>query len=207
MIAQPNQDEIRTSIILKYLSKERGGTVLGVSSAGKSLLTTLSRGDSVWQREFDFVTDKLHWVVTFQVFVCDNSRSDDSDRARSCTVSAGHFIVQLAHGANQFHITEFTVHIVRTRARIISQPDSVILHCSRVLFDQFDTVQDFTSSLLHLTKLVHVIPEFRFGNNGVGGENNHAVCLRVGVVVGSRVATDHLELLHHASDSHPTTRK
>mmetsp|Transcript_20580 Transcript_20580/g.56816 ORF Transcript_20580/g.56816 Transcript_20580/m.56816 type:complete len:202 (-) Transcript_20580:284-889(-) len=111
-----------------YLPKVCHGAILGVGSCGKSLLSALSRSDSVWQWEFDTVSHKLHSIGTFQVLVCDNCCSDDTNRARSCAVSAGHFVVQLAHSSSELDIPEFTVHIVGSRSRVVTQPNSVVLN-------------------------------------------------------------------------------
>lgn len=65
-----------------------------------------------------------------------------------------------------------------------------------------DTVEDFTGGFLHLAELVHVVPEFGFGNYGVRGEDDHAVCFRVGVFVSGGFTANHLVLVHLSCHSH-----
>lgn len=89
-----------------------------------------------------------------------------------------------------------------SRSTRVTQPDAVVLHCSAVLFDKLNAVQNFTSGLLHFAELVHVVPEFGLGNNCVGCEDDHAIGFRVGVVVSRSLAADDLELFHYTSDSH-----
>ena len=161
----------------------------------------------MWQREFQVISNILHWVVTLQIFVSNNGCSDDSNGTRSGAVTTGHFIVQLAHSPCELNITEFAVHVVSSRTGIVTQPDSVVFDSVGVLFDQFNAVQNFTCGLLHLTELVHVVPELGFSNNTIWCEDDHAISLRVGVFLGGHVAADHLELLHQTSDSHAEKEK
>ena len=84
----------------------------------------------------------------------------------------------------------------------IAQPDPVILDNARILLDNFNTVENLSSGFLHLAELVHVVPEFGFGNGGVGREDDHAVCFGVGVFVGGGFAADYLVLIHLSCHSH-----
>ena len=89
-----------------------------------------------------------------------------------------------------------------TRSGAVTKPDSVVLDDSVVLFDDLDTVQDFTGGLLHLSKLVHVIPELRLGNNSVRGEDDHSVCFWVRSIIGRGLSAHNLELFHDTGNSH-----
>ena len=74
-------------------------------------------------------------------------------------MTPGHLIVQLRHGAGEFQITVFAVHVVRAGSGVVAEPDSIVLDNARILLDEFDTVEDFTGGLLHFTELTHKVPE------------------------------------------------
>ena len=89
-----------------------------------------------------------------------------------------------------------------TRSRVVTKPDTVVLDDSVVLFDDLNAVQDFTGGLLHLSKLVHVIPELRLGNNSVRGEDDRSVCFWVRSIIGRGLSAHNLELFHDTGNSH-----
>ncbi len=49
---------------------------------------------------------------------------------------------------------------------------------------------------------MEVVPEFGFGNDGVGGKDDHTVSLRVWMLFGGLVAADHLKLTHFPCNCH-----
>jgi len=110
---------------------------------------------------------------------------------------AGHFVVQLRNGASQRNVPELPVHVVRPRPTRIAQPDAVIFDDPPVLFYDFHAVQDLAGRFLHLAELVHVVPEFRFRNDGIRREDDHPVRLRIRMFLGRRLTADHLILSHH----------
>ena len=117
-------------------------------------------------------------------------------------MTSGHLIVQLGHGTGEFQITVFAVHIVRAGSGVVAEPNSIVFDDARVLLDEFDAVENFTSRLLHLTELTHKVPKLGFGRDGVGCEDDHAVGFGVGVVFGGSLSADHLILAHLTGGSH-----
>ena len=152
--------------------------------------------------EFDLRIGELHPVDTSEVGRLDDIGSNDLNRSRTGTMTTGHFIIQLGHGTRQGNISEFAIHVVSATSRVVPEPDPIVFDNARVLFYQLNTVQNFTSCLLHLTKLMHIIPEFRFGNDWVGCEDKHPVRLRIGVVFRRGLAADHLILFHDTRNRH-----
>ncbi len=69
-------------------------------------------------------------------------------------MTTSHFIIELRNSTRQFDISKLTVHVVSSRSTGITQPNSIILDNARVLFDNLDNIQNFTSRLFHLVKLV-----------------------------------------------------
>ncbi len=92
-------------------------------------------------------------------------------------------------------ISVLSVHIVGARARVVLDPDAVVLDVASVLLSDLVHVQNLTSGLLHLSHLVHEIPEAGLGNHGVGSEDLHAVGGGVGVGLGGSLAANDLEQL------------
>jgi len=156
----------------------------------------------VWQWELDILLGVLHTIGTLQVLVRNNTGTDNLNGSGTSAVSSGHFIVELRDGSSELHVPEFAVHVMGTRTGGITQPDSKILDKASVLLADFDTVKDFTGSLLHLTELVHVVPELGLSNDSVWGKDDHAVGLWVRVFLSGSLSADHLVLFHHSGDSH-----
>ena len=146
------------------------------------------------QWEFDRRLGELHGVATFQVLGFDDPGADNLNGTGSGSVSTGHFVVELRDGAAEGHVTELPVHIVRARSGGVTQPNSVILDDPCVLLFDFNAIHNFTRRLFHFTELMHVIPEFGFGNHRIGGEQEHAVGFWIGMIVGGGLATNHLIL-------------
>jgi hypothetical protein len=165
-------------------------------------LSAFSAGDAVRQGELDLGLGELCGVDAEEVLGGDLCRADDLYGAGAGTVSASHFVVELRDGAGELDIPELAVHVVRSRAGRVTQPNAVVLDDAAVLLHELDAVQDFTRRLLHLAELVHVVPEFRLGDRRVGGKDDHAVGLGVGVFLVGGVAADHLVLAHQSSNSH-----
>ncbi len=89
-------------------------------------------------------------------------------------------------------VSVLTVHIVSAGARVILDPDAVVLDVASRLLGDLVNVQDLTGGLLHLSHLVHEIPEAGLGDNSVGSKELHSVSLGVGVSLSGSLATNDL---------------
>ena len=67
-------------------------------------------------------------LVSLKIFISDNSSLDDLDGTVTSTVSTSHFLVALLNSSKESVITIFLVHVVSTGTRVVSQPDTVVLH-------------------------------------------------------------------------------
>ncbi len=92
----------------------------------------------------------------------------------------------------QVGVSVFTVHIVSAGARVVLDPDTIVLDAIIVLLGYFIDIEDLTGGLLHLSHLVHEIPEARPGDDSVGSEELHSVCLGVSVSLGGSLAANNL---------------
>ena len=91
---------------------------------------------------------------------------------------------------------------MRAGTRVVTEPNPVVLDGTGVLLGEFDAIEDFSGGFLHFAELTHEVPEFGFGDGGVGGEDDHAVGFGVGVFVGAGFAAYHLVLAHFSRDCH-----
>ncbi len=124
------------------------------------------------------------------------SSADDLDGTRTAAVTSGHLVVKLRYSTSELQVTVLAVHVVGTRTRIVTEPDSVVLDSTGVLLDKLDAVKNLTGGLLHLTELTQEVPELGLGSDRVRGEDNHTVCLGVWVLLCGSLTADHLVLTH-----------
>ena len=154
------------------------------------------------EREPDVLLGKLSSIGPPKFTGTDRSSADDLDRPRTTTVTSSHLVIKLRHGSSELQVTVLAVHVVGSGARVVTEPDSVVLDGAGVLLDKLDAVKNLTSGLLHLTELTHEVPELGLGSHRVGGEDNHTVGLGVGVLLSGSLTADHLVLAHDSSSSH-----
>ena len=56
------------------------------------------------------------------------------DRPETSTVPSRHVLIKGFHGICASELTEFLVHVVCPRARVVAKPDTKVLHFQRLLF-------------------------------------------------------------------------
>lgn len=174
----------------------------GESAVGKSLGSTLSGIDTVRKRELNLLLCELSTIGPLELTSTEGSGTDDLDRTRTTTVTSSHLIVKLRNSTGELQVTVLAVHVVGSGTRVITEPDSVVLDSTGVLLNELDAVKNLTGGLLHLTELTHEVPELGLGGNRVGGKDDHAVSLGVGVLLRGSLTADHLVLAHFSSSSH-----
>ena len=184
------------------LTEVSGGADGGERAVRERLLPPLRRVDPVWQREPDLPLGELHAVGPLELARAEGGRADDLDGAGAAAVAPGHLVVELGHGPDELQVAVLAVHVVRARPGIVAEPDAVVLHDAAVLLDDFDAVEDLAGRLLHLAELAHEVPELGLGGDGVGGEDDHAVGLGVGILLGRGLAADDLILAHQSGCGH-----
>ena len=89
------------------------------------------------------------------------------------TMTGCHVGVALCYCTTDCQVTVLSVHVVSSRTRIISQPDTEVLYSQWCLFVLTFHWNDFTSCLLELTQLTQKVPETRLGNDVIRSENVH----------------------------------
>lgn len=86
-------------------------------------------------------------------------------------------------------VTVLAVHVVASSARVVSQPDTVVLDalCGVRLLDLL-YLDDLTIGLLDLLETSQKVPETRLGDDLIGCKDGHAVQGRVRVELVHQVA-------------------
>ena len=160
------------------------------------------------QSELQVLVRVHHVLVSLQLAVLHHSRLDDLDRTVASTVRSSHLLVALLHRAQKGHITVLLVHVVGSRARVVAQPNTEVLHLRSRLVDlpshspsttHLVHSQNLSGSVLHLLQSVHEVPVAGLGSHRVGSEQSHSVDLRLGVRLGGESAANDLIVvnLHH----------
>mmetsp|Transcript_9688 Transcript_9688/g.12000 ORF Transcript_9688/g.12000 Transcript_9688/m.12000 type:complete len:241 (-) Transcript_9688:140-862(-) len=144
------------------------------------------------QRKLHPLLRKLHRIRPLQIPWLDLRRPNNLNTPRPRPVPTGHFVIKLRNRTSQGNVPELPVHIMRTGATRVTQPNAVVFNDFGALFAEFNAVEDFTRGFLHFAELVHKVPELRFGNDGIGGEDDHAVGFRVGIFGGRGFSADYL---------------
>ena len=172
---------------------------------GASELLRLSTVLAVGQSELQVLVRVHHVLVSLQVLVVHHSRLDDLDRTVTSTVRSSHLLVALLHGAQKGHITVLLVHVVGSRARVVTQPNTEVLHLRSRLVDLPLThaphthlvhSQNLSGSVLHLLQSVHEVPVAGLGSHRVRGEQSHSVDLRLGVRLSGQSAANDLVVMN-----------
>jgi hypothetical protein len=135
--------------------------VVGAGTLGReqSAVALLSADDAVRKRESKLGSKKLLDVRTTNISVGNLSNADDLDRSKASTVTGSHILVyiritvskngqtvltftpshlKLTASNDSFaagHLTVFLVHVVSARARVITEPDTVVLDLLRTLLE------------------------------------------------------------------------
>jgi hypothetical protein len=134
------------------------------------------------------------------------------DGSEASTVAGGHVLVQRIDGVCSGHFAVLLVHVVCSRSRIVSDPDTKVLDLQRVLFGDLIVrwnqrhvplvpldsptylinADDLTAGVLDFPCLLQEIPESRLGDDGVRRKDSHAVELWGGIVGGRQMPSDDL---------------
>lgn len=117
---------------------------------------------------------------------------EDVNRPETRTVSGGHILVKSNNGVGTGHFTILLVHVVGSRARVVTDPDTEVLDLERTLLMDLIEADDLSVGLLHFTELHQEVPETGLGDNGVRSEYSHAVELGCWIRVSGQVAANDL---------------
>lgn len=102
-------------------------------------------------------------------------------------------------GISARELAVLLVHVVGSRTRIVTDPDTKVLNLHGLLLENLVAGDNLTSGLLDLLHLLQEVEETRLGNDLVRGKDAHLVELLIssGLLGSGELATDDLVLVHH----------
>lgn len=127
---------------------------------------------------------------------------DDLNAMSSGTMTSGHVSIALRYGSTHSDVSIFTIHIVGSTTRVVTQPDCDVLDLRRPAFEDLFTAYDFSSCLFDLLEFSYEKPKPALGYYIVRCEYPHLHQWRGLDFLCWPSATDNLELLQLAECSH-----
>lgn len=133
-------------------------------------------------------------VGAAEVLGGDDGGADDLDGLSAGGVTAGHFVVHLAHGTAEGGGTVLLVHVDGDGSGEVPENDAVVLDAVGVLLKDLTGVDDFALNLSNLVLSLHVVPELGTSKNGVTSKDAHSVELGLGGLLTGEGSADNVEL-------------
>ena len=98
-----------------------------------------------WQRELDLGVMHLLDKRSAGLASFDGLNANNLNTVGTGSVTGSHIPVAGSHSSRNGQVTVFTVHVVGTRPRIVSEPDSKVLDFKWFLFSDFFNADDLAS--------------------------------------------------------------
>jgi hypothetical protein len=105
----------------------------GTLGREQSAVALLRTDNTVGKREGELGGKELLDVRTTNIGVRDLGNTDDLDRSEASTVTGSHVLVAGNDSFAAGHLTVLLVHVVSARARVVTEPDAVVLDLLRTL--------------------------------------------------------------------------
>jgi len=155
-----------------------------------------SLANTVGKRELEVGGKKLFDVWSADIIsLGDLNDAEDVDRPEAGTMPGCHVLVKALDCISAGEITELLVHVVGSRARVVTEPDTEVLDLQRLGFMNNVDTNDFTTGFLDFLQLSQEIPESRLRNDFIRRKDAHTVDFRIGLIRGGQVTTDNLVFL------------
>merc|ERR1719325_260191 len=178
--------------VLFFLTNNKNLKEICVGSVGLekgSLCLPVSRS----RRELDLRVVHLLDKRSAGLASFDGLNANNLNAVGTGSVTGSHIPVAGSHGGRNCQVTVFTVHVVGTRPRIVSEPDSKVLDFKRFLFSDFFNTDNLAGSFLEFPQLTQEIPKSRFGDNSVWSENSHTVQRSLGFILRWQFTANNLK--------------
>jgi hypothetical protein len=130
---------------------------------------------------------------------------DDLNAMSSGTMTSGHVSIALRYGSTHSDVSIFTIHIVGSTTRVVTQPDCDVLDLRRPAFEDLFTAYDFSSCLFDLLEFSYEKPKPALGYYIVRCEYPHLHQWRGLDFLCWPSATDNLELLQLSNERQKIT--
>ena len=128
------------------------------------------------------------------------------NRTESSTVSSSHVLIQRCYSQRAWHVSVFLVHIVGSRTRIVSEPNTIVLNSqwsflwNLSLIPRFYALYlvdsyNFPTCFLDFSSLFQEIPETGLCDLSVWSKDSHSVEFRNLVIFGWKLSSNDLVLV------------
>lgn len=176
---------------LFFITNLEGGRTLASKDRAEVAVHT------VGQRELESRGQQLLNVGTTDLRILQLSNLNDLDGAEASAMSRRQILVHGSNGLRAAHLSVLLVHVVRTSARVVADPDTKVLHLQGVALEDLVDRDDLTVRLLDLFELTKEVPEAGLGDDGVWRKDAHLVELGLTLVFRGELAADDLVLVQH----------
>ena len=112
------------------------------------------------------------------IFGVKNDGSNDGDSVLRGSVVTSHFSVKLTDGSIQSNISVLFVHVMNSGSWLILYDNAESFNMSDSSFVDFVNWQNLSGSALGLEKSSQMVPEFRFSDDVVSGEQSKSIDFR-----------------------------
>lgn len=119
-----------------FVRLEESGWASGLE--GRTELLGRWAVDAVQQTELDVVGVELLGVDALGLGGLEDGGLDDLDRRAASAVAGGEISIHLLDGASEGDVTVLLVHVVGTRAGVITDPEAEVLDVVRVLLEDLN---------------------------------------------------------------------
>jgi len=153
-------------------------------------------GDAMGQGELELGGEELLDVCAADILSLLNfNHTKNVDRPETSTVTSSHILIEAFHRIRTGELAELLVHVVCTRARIISDPDTEDLNLQGLLLVNNIDTNNLSIGFLDFLQLTEEVPETRLRNDFIGRKDAHTVDLGGRLSLGGQMTADDLKLL------------
>ena len=123
--------------VLKAFPNTFFGKNLYILSRNKKMMFNSNQLAEIFHVSKFLLGKPVSTVTFFQTFttilnhtISTSSNLKNLDRSRSGTMASSHIAVALSDSSSSLGVSVLTVHVVRSRSRVVSHPDTKVLHNS-----------------------------------------------------------------------------
>lgn len=160
------------------------------------LVQLLGLLDSVWQWEFQVLSQELLDILSLDILSLSQfDNLQNVNVSKSGSVSGSQVLVHGLDSSDSGNISVLLVHVVNSRSRLVSDPNTESLHLGRSGLGDHIHGHNLSRSLLGLVQLLQEVPVSGLGNDGVWSENSHSEQLWLWDGLGRKTTTNNLILV------------
>jgi len=153
-------------------------------------------GDPMRERELEARDEQLLDVGPADVLrLLDLNHTENMDGSEPRTMPGSHILIVALDGIRARELTVLLVHVVCTRARVITDPNTEVLDLQRLLFMNNVDADDFTIGFFDLLQLPEEVPEPRLRDDLIRRKDAHTIDFRSRLGLRRQMTPDDLIFL------------